>query len=532
MATQAPEAASKRRPRALNYSDFSALFKSPQNAKYRKALAAFAKKTAATAATAAAAAAAIRSTEGGVSAIDTASAPASAAEGAAGAPAAVDHQAIRQFISSFTTGLRQTAAWKEQDEREWQNTKEGVEKYAMLKLHSTVFLADAKCREVDERLVTKARHLATFLDFEHLDIDSEAEELVDAWSNASNALQRINHYKAPRDKMVCILNCCQVINGIISLTGGTSTGDDPTGGADDFLPMLIFVFVKGMPAHPWSNLEYIRRYRGADLLLDEHNYFLTVAASALSFIDTCGWSNFSILRSEYETNMATAAAEDIQQADADASKSKDVQPSEFIKDDNAPTGQTTLPIAAPTSQTPQLRNDNKDGDSASALVGPGVQAESSTDRTPGDVRGSWLRPSLNFRAGLNFVVSTGQRLRNTGQRIVENVPIVGHYASGAAAATSAAARLVAEWQLEKLKFVDVKFEALRAADVEEFHEEYQTLVGFARAALTETRRLQGLLRDSGIEDNVLSQLKGETQRHTSELAGGDGSAPTSLATTE
>ena len=196
--------------------------------------------------------------------------------------------------------------------------------------------------------------------------------------------------------------------------------------------------------------------------------------------------------------MATAAAEDIQQADADASKSKDVQPSEFIKDDNAPTGQTTLPIAAPTSQTPQLRNDNKDGDSASALVGPGVQAESSTDRTPGDVRGSWLRPSLNFRAGLNFVVSTGQvqfcqtclfsvvlrcvavgelqtfvyfssaskRLRNTGQRIVENVPIVGHYASGAAAATSAAARLVAEWQLEKLKFVDVKFEALRAADVE------------------------------------------------------------------
>ena len=210
MATQAPEAASKRRPRALNYSDFSALFKSPQNAKYRKALAAFAKKTAATAATAAAAAAAIRSTEGGVSAIDTASAPASAAEGAAGAPAAVDHQAIRQFISSFTTGLRQTAAWKEQDEREWQNTKEGVEKYAMLKLHSTVFLADAKCREVDERLVTKARHLATFLDFEHLDIDSEAEELVDAWSNASNALQRINHYKAPRDKMVCILNCCQV----------------------------------------------------------------------------------------------------------------------------------------------------------------------------------------------------------------------------------------------------------------------------------------------------------------------------------
>ena len=59
----------------------------------------------------------------------------------------------------------------------------------------------------------------------------------------------------------------KVINGIISLTGGTSTGDDPTGGADDFLPMLIFVFVKGMPAHPWSNLEYIRRFDAKRLFL-------------------------------------------------------------------------------------------------------------------------------------------------------------------------------------------------------------------------------------------------------------------------
>lgn len=30
-------------------------------------------------------------------------------------------------------------------------------------------------------------------------------------------LLKINHYKAPRDKMICILNCCKVIFGELSL---------------------------------------------------------------------------------------------------------------------------------------------------------------------------------------------------------------------------------------------------------------------------------------------------------------------------
>ncbi len=41
----------------------------------------------------------------------------------------------------------------------------------MLKLHPSVFLAEPADTALDARLVRKARHLATFLDFEHLDID-------------------------------------------------------------------------------------------------------------------------------------------------------------------------------------------------------------------------------------------------------------------------------------------------------------------------------------------------------------------------
>jgi hypothetical protein len=32
-------------------------------------------------------------------------------------------------------------------------------------------------------------------------------------------LLKINHYKAPRDKMICILNCCKVIFGMCLHSG-------------------------------------------------------------------------------------------------------------------------------------------------------------------------------------------------------------------------------------------------------------------------------------------------------------------------
>lgn len=30
---------------------------------------------------------------------------------------------------------------------------------------------------------------------------------------AGSELLKVNHYKAPRDKLICILNCCKVIFG-------------------------------------------------------------------------------------------------------------------------------------------------------------------------------------------------------------------------------------------------------------------------------------------------------------------------------
>jgi hypothetical protein len=49
-------------------------------------------------------------------------------------------------------------------------------------------------------------------------------------------------YKAPRDKLACILNCCKVINNLL-LNASIVSNETPPG-ADEFLPVLIYVTIK------------------------------------------------------------------------------------------------------------------------------------------------------------------------------------------------------------------------------------------------------------------------------------------------
>lgn len=78
-------------------------------------------------------------------------------------------------------------------------------------------------------------------------------------------LMKINHYKAPRDKLICILNSCKVIFGSISSSSillrlltvipGLIRHLHKDEGADSFVPILIFVVLKANPQHLLSNVE-------------------------------------------------------------------------------------------------------------------------------------------------------------------------------------------------------------------------------------------------------------------------------------
>ena len=134
----------------------------------------------------------------------------------------------------------------------------------------------------------------SFVEFRHLDISGPEiqEEMAESWKLAMGELRKMDGYKAPRDKMVCLLNCCKVISQLLS--DARTNADEKLPGADEFLPALIYVVLKANPSNLKSNLEYIDCFRNPDKMLSEPGYWYTNLYSAVTFIENVQHDSLTI----------------------------------------------------------------------------------------------------------------------------------------------------------------------------------------------------------------------------------------------
>jgi len=252
--------------------------------------------------------------------------------------------------------MRECEPWKNASEEEFDNAMEGMEKLVMNQLYQYTFspaIATTLPKrplttddlERDRVLSQRISLFSSWIQEKHLDIPV-AEGSKGFIMFAQQELLKINHYKAPRDKLICVLNCCKVIYGLIrhlsavgqkerekekeKLVDVESTedeGDDSkpstktiTGSADDFLPILIFTVIKSNPPHFISNLEFVQRFRNPAKLSSEAGYYLSSLYGAVSFIETMDYASLSgISKEEFEHELENAmAAQGLQDADGDA----------------------------------------------------------------------------------------------------------------------------------------------------------------------------------------------------------------------
>lgn len=97
-------------------------------------------------------------------------------------------------------------------------------------------------------------------------------------------LLKIKSYRAPRDKIICVLNCCKVIFGtflprplqkcVLTILGLLKHNKSDSS-ADSFMPLLIYVVLQSNPEHLVSNVQYILRFRNQDRLGGEAGYYLS-----------------------------------------------------------------------------------------------------------------------------------------------------------------------------------------------------------------------------------------------------------------
>ncbi|KAK3263739.1 hypothetical protein CYMTET_27472 [Cymbomonas tetramitiformis] len=212
-----------------------------------------------------------------------------------------DSLRAQEFMTSSEGSFRTNPLWRNASEEEIEAAGEGLEKYLMTKLYARTFAVTEEDKKEDAAVYNRTVALA-FMRPEHLDIPLHYRN-EQCWLLAQKELQKINQYKAPRDKLVCILNCCRVISNLLNV----SADENSPPGADDFLPVLIYVVMKANPPQLNSNLEYILRFRLASRLRSEAQYFFTNLVSAVSFIKTVQATMLTdVSNEEFDRNMQLA----------------------------------------------------------------------------------------------------------------------------------------------------------------------------------------------------------------------------------
>ncbi|KAI8474361.1 MAG: Ara7-Gdpnh2ATVPS9A [Monoraphidium minutum] len=179
-----------------------------------------------------------------------------------------DSEMVQSFLEEMETAMAKHPLFAGSGPAELDAATEALEKYLMTKLHDRTFGMATEDTERDALLAVRCEALQ-FVQPHHLEI-GEGVAGGDALDQAAHELNRINNYKAPRDKLVCILNCCRVIGNMLHSGPGAAGG---VAGADDFTPVLILALIRARPPRLASNIAYVERYRMRSRMAGEAAYY-------------------------------------------------------------------------------------------------------------------------------------------------------------------------------------------------------------------------------------------------------------------
>ncbi|KAL2164769.1 hypothetical protein VTH06DRAFT_64 [Thermothelomyces fergusii] len=234
---------------------------------------------------------------------------------------------ISDFLAFIANKMAQCELWKDVSDAEFDNAREGMEKLVMNRLYTQTFSPaipppqplPGRKKKGQERIMGPGRRgqhqedverdevlsqkiqIYNWVREEHLDIPPISESGKRFLKLAQQELLKIKSYRAPRDKIICVLNCCKVIFGLLKHTKSDSS-------ADSFMPLLIYVVLQANPENLVSNVQYILRFRNQEKLGGEAGYYLSSLMGAIQFIESMDRTTLTITDEEFEQNVEAAVS--------------------------------------------------------------------------------------------------------------------------------------------------------------------------------------------------------------------------------
>ena len=116
----------------------------------------------------------------------------------------------------------------------------------------------------------------------------------------------INQYKCPKDKILTIINFCNIITTmLINNSKFKNESDEKTkyAGADDVMPIVVYAILKGNIPKLKSNINYVKLFRHHTMFdSNKEEYFTTVLDSGISFIEKLTYDSTDIKINKEEIN--------------------------------------------------------------------------------------------------------------------------------------------------------------------------------------------------------------------------------------
>ncbi len=176
---------------------------------------------------------------------------------------------LQKFMTLIENEIEKIEVFASCTEEEKQDAREGLEKLILKPLHQHFFRIDPDDRVLDEELSNKIERIAPHIRLhDHLHGPSE---LVDdlLLELGIDELRKMDSYRAPRDKLQCILNAFRVIRHALDTVIGAAAW-----GADQLLPVCIYTIIRANPPSLNSNVNFIASFRHASRLRGEDEYLL------------------------------------------------------------------------------------------------------------------------------------------------------------------------------------------------------------------------------------------------------------------
>lgn len=208
-----------------------------------------------------------------------------------------------EFFEEIERLMGKHVSWQDIGDAGLIAAKNNFEKFVMTKISDIAFKTS---REEDQDYeVSRRMSVLSFLTPESLEVNPNLQNDV-VWTIAQEELRKMASFKCPGDKIACVVKCCQVIFSVLNLQRGSDDTSRP--GADDFLPIFIYVVLKSHVPNLYSNCEYIQNYHNPSALMSKSGYCFVNLRSAIEFILTLDGSVLNIDNAEFDTKLAEGEA--------------------------------------------------------------------------------------------------------------------------------------------------------------------------------------------------------------------------------